>query len=425
MLSGIHGQDASFLTGVNRIQDRISQVSQQITSGVRVSKPSDDPSVIAPILHYQEQLDQLTQVQSNLTLASSDASAADNALQSAASILDNISSLGSQGMTLSANSDTRTILANQIQALQAQLVSIANTNVRGFYIFGGDNTTTPPYTLSSSAMNGITQNSSGISTREVNDANGASRDATLSASQIFDAPSSTPGTVLTDANLGSNPALDSTAYPGIAQSFTFRIQGQSAPLEVSVPGTPGGYSTEASLVSAVQTAIDASLAAGTPPLAAGTVTVSTNASNILQFQTTSSSFTVTDNGADDTAHDSPAGIGPGNPASNNIFASVAALSAALYNNDTGAIRAAITNLKDGSAHLQTSSAFYGNVSNWIQNAQSSAAAQTANLTNALHLLQDTDITGAITTLTTSNTALQAAISAHASLPMKTLFDYLG
>lgn len=426
MLSGIHGQDGTFLTGLDRIESRISKASQSITSGMRVNVASDDPSAVAPILRYQEQINHLTQVQSNLVVAQSDGTSADNALQSATSILDNISSLASQGLTLSADSNSRKILSDQVQALQSQLVSIANTQVRGNYIFGGDNRNTPPYTLDPTSPNGVAQNTPGIATLTVMDANGFTRNASLSAREIFDTPGSTPGVVLTDATLVAAPALDDTANPGIAQSFTFRIQGQETPLTVSVPGVAGGYATQASLLTAVQGALDMALAAGTPPLAAGTITARTDANGYLRFKGNGTqAFTVTDDGADDTAKDSPAGIGAGNPGADNIFAAVSSLSVALLSDDTDGIKTAIASLKLGNAHLQTSNAFYGNVLNWINNAQSTAAEQSANLTNAMHVLQDTDMPAAITTLTTSNTALEAAISAHASLPTKTLFDYLG
>jgi flagellar hook-associated protein 3 len=426
MLSGIHGQDGSFLTGLSRIESRISKATESITTGMRVNVASDDASAVAPILRYQEQIDHLTQVQKNLVVSQSDGTSADNALQSATSILDNISSLASQGLTLSADDNSRKILSDQVQALQSQLVSIANTQVRGNYIFGGDNRSVPPYTLDPASPNGVVQNSPGISTLTVMDANGFTHDATLSAREIFDTPGSTSGAILTDAVLGATPALDDTANPGIAQSFTFRVQGQKTPINVSLPGIAGGYTTQASLLAAVQGSLDTALGAGTPPLAAGTITAQVDANGYLRFKGNGSqAFTVTDNGADDTAMDSPAGIGAGNPGADNIFAAVASLSVALLSNDIGGIKTAIEALKLGNAHLQTSNAFYGNVLTWLNNAQATAGEQLANLQNAMHVLQDTDMPAAITTLTTSNTALQAAISAHASLPTKTLFDYLG
>ena len=155
MLSGIHAQDGTFLSNLNAIESRITKNNQQITSGLRVSQAADDPSAVSNILLFHGQIDSLTQTQKNLTLATSDATAADGALQTAANILDKISSLGSEGLSLSSSATSRTVLGQQVQQLQQQLVSIANTSVRGSFIFGGDAPGTQPYTFDLTAVNGV------------------------------------------------------------------------------------------------------------------------------------------------------------------------------------------------------------------------------------------------------------------------------
>ncbi len=306
MLSGIHAQDGTFLSNLNAIESRITKNNQQITSGLRVSQAADDPSAVSNILLFHGQIDSLTQTQKNLTLATSDATAADGALQTAANILDKISSLGSEGLSLSSSATSRTVLGQQVQQLQQQLVSIANTSVRGSFIFGGDAPGTQPYTFDLTAVNGVVAGSTAGSTRVLTDGNGATRSASLTASQIFD-----------DKDASGNPTAD------------------------------------------------------------------------------------------------------------NIFAAVSTLSTALLGNNTASIQTAISSLKIGSDHLQASNAFYGNVQNWIDTANTSAASQIANLQGSMGALQDTDMPTAITEMTRDQTALQASISAHASLSTKSLFDYLG
>ena len=306
MLSGIHGQDGTFLSNLNAIESRISKNNQQITSGLRVREAADDPSAVAPILQYRAQIANLTQTQQNLTLATSDATAADSALQNAANILDHISTLGSEGLSLSSTAASRTTLGQQIQQLQEQLVSVANTSVRGNYIFGGDTPGTQPYTFNLTATDGVVSNSAAASTRVLSDGNGSTRSASLTAGQIID---------------------DKDAL--------------------------------------------------------------------------------------------------GNPTASNIFAAVNNLGVALLANNDAGIQAAVSSLQTASSHLQSSNAFYGSVQNWIDTVNTSASSQLANLQGAASTLSDTDIATAITQMQSDQNALQASISAHASLSTKTLFDYLG
>jgi hypothetical protein len=73
MINGIEASNGIFLADLNLIQNRISQENQQITSGVRVGQASDDPAAVVPILQYQNEIDRLTQVQTNHLPASTGA----------------------------------------------------------------------------------------------------------------------------------------------------------------------------------------------------------------------------------------------------------------------------------------------------------------------------------------------------------------
>ncbi len=138
MIAGIDAYNGSFLASLSDLETRISQVNQQISSGVRVNQASDDPSAIAPILEYQGHISQLNQVQTNLNAAQTEAQAADGALQTASTLLDQLVSIGANGASSTASAATRTSLGEQVQGLEQQLVAIANTSVNGRYIFGGD-----------------------------------------------------------------------------------------------------------------------------------------------------------------------------------------------------------------------------------------------------------------------------------------------
>ena len=59
MLAGLYAYNSAFLLDLNNTQNRISQTNEQISSGIRVNKASDDPGDIAAILNYQDQASQI------------------------------------------------------------------------------------------------------------------------------------------------------------------------------------------------------------------------------------------------------------------------------------------------------------------------------------------------------------------------------
>lgn len=115
----------------------------------------------------------------------------------------------------------------------------------------------------------------------------------------------------------------------------------------------------------------------------------------------------------------------GTPAAGNIFQAASQLSQALLNNDQAGVQTAVTSLGAASAQLAQASTFYGNTESWIQNATATANSTLTNLQTVVSGLRDTDIASAATQLTTEQTALQAALEAHGSLSVKSLFDYMG
>lgn len=186
MLSGIRAQDGMFLADLGHIEDRISKENQQVTSGIRVAQAMDDPSAVMPILQFQSQIDRLTQVNTNLQSANTHANIADAALQSASTILDQLTSIASQGVSQQATAASRTDLGIQVQQLENQLVSIANTSIGDSYIFGGNNANTVPYTFDWSQPNGIVNNLTNYSSTYLSDGNGSTISSGMTATDVFD-----------------------------------------------------------------------------------------------------------------------------------------------------------------------------------------------------------------------------------------------
>jgi len=115
----------------------------------------------------------------------------------------------------------------------------------------------------------------------------------------------------------------------------------------------------------------------------------------------------------------------GQPATDNVFNALNTLYQALMNNDTTGITNSITLVQAASTHLNTMDAFYGNVQDQIQNANTFATNYNVQLQTQIGDIEDADIPTAATELTQANTQLQAAMQMEGQMPHTSLFNYLG
>jgi len=194
MFPSISGATQQYLANLNQTETQLQQATAQISSGIAVEQPSDNPAAISEILQTETAISNNKQIQSNLSNASTEVNTADSALQTAVQAVQNAISLAAQGASSTVSADTRATLAQQVAGIQQTLVGIAQTTVNGSYIFSGDQDTQPPYQLDSSQPEGVLQLVTDSSTRTIQSVDGTSFAVALTAQQIFDAknPDGTP-----------------------------------------------------------------------------------------------------------------------------------------------------------------------------------------------------------------------------------------
>ena len=123
---------------------RLSELNDQMTSGKKISKPSDDPVVAMNGMHYRSQVKEITQFKRNLNEGFSWLDNADSALNETGEALQRIRELTVQASNDSYDSSERGNIADEIQSLQEHLVSLADTKVGDTYIFSGTDTDKTP-----------------------------------------------------------------------------------------------------------------------------------------------------------------------------------------------------------------------------------------------------------------------------------------
>lgn len=118
--------------------NRLATLQDQLSTGRRISRPSDDPIDFPASLNLRSTVHQTRSFQRNISTAESNLQHTESALDSTTRLLQDIRTLAVQGAT-DFDYPARLAIAEQIRVLQDQLVELSNTNVKGQFIFGGGN----------------------------------------------------------------------------------------------------------------------------------------------------------------------------------------------------------------------------------------------------------------------------------------------
>jgi len=137
----------NFLADLETLNTSLNIFSRQVSSGKKLTQLSDSPEGSAILISLNEQQSEIDQYQSNIDTGSYFLGMADSTLNEVNNLVTSIYTNGSQAASELTSSDARAVLAADIRSLRDQILSLANTQARGRYIFAGSNVTSPPFVL--------------------------------------------------------------------------------------------------------------------------------------------------------------------------------------------------------------------------------------------------------------------------------------
>jgi len=188
MITSLDSAAQSFLLGMEQIQQRGETAQRELTTGLKINSVSDAPDQISSLWQARSELDQTQQIDTNLARVKSEVDTSENALQSAVSLMDRAQTLGAQGATGTSSAQTRQDLANELGAVLQQMVSTANTNVEGRYVFAGDSDQQAPYSIDLNQRTPIGAYQGSLATRQIQHPDGSQFAVSKTAQDIFDSP---------------------------------------------------------------------------------------------------------------------------------------------------------------------------------------------------------------------------------------------
>jgi flagellar hook-associated protein 3 FlgL len=146
------------LADMEQSQATVNTALQEVATGKRVTVPSDDPAASADMVQNSIETANVDQYTKNVSSMLSMVQTADSALGTVVTSLTQAVSLGTEGANGTTNSSNLQSIATQVQGILKSVVAQANTSYQGTYLFGGTETTSAPYTASSSSSSGYTYN---------------------------------------------------------------------------------------------------------------------------------------------------------------------------------------------------------------------------------------------------------------------------
>ncbi|MCM3029684.1 flagellar hook-associated protein FlgL [Niallia sp. MER 6] len=140
MLSG------NSLRHISNGYEKMQKYQDQISTGKKITKPSDDPVVAMKGMYYRSGVTEVEQYQRNLSEAYVWMDNSEAGIEQANDGLQRIRELTLQAKNDTNTEDDRKSIAKEIEQLKQDLVNIANTQVNGKYIFHGTDVSNPPVT---------------------------------------------------------------------------------------------------------------------------------------------------------------------------------------------------------------------------------------------------------------------------------------
>lgn len=127
---------------------RMATYQEQLSSGKRINRISDDPVAGRQVMRYRAESLQTTKWIDNISKGSSFVDASDGSFSQMSDVLDEAKQLAVQGANGTQDAASRMALAQSADSLLTRLVDLGNSAHDGRYLFAGTATLDPPFALS-------------------------------------------------------------------------------------------------------------------------------------------------------------------------------------------------------------------------------------------------------------------------------------
>lgn len=144
----------SFSSINTRILDRLYQnynklegIQQQLASGKKVDRASDDPVAVSNSMELRTQIDQFKSFQRNIDDGLAYLGTVDTTLTTGNTLFQSMRERAIQASNDTNSAESRFFIGREVRGMFDQMVALANTAFKGEYVFAGNNTQVAPYEI--------------------------------------------------------------------------------------------------------------------------------------------------------------------------------------------------------------------------------------------------------------------------------------
>lgn len=136
---------SNMLRNLSASYNKMGKLQDQITTGKKVNRPSDDPVVAMKAMGYRMQVDKIAQFQRNMGEVHNQLDSSDDALDKVGSALHRANELMVNAPNGTLTQKDREAILSEVKQLREQIQDLANTKSGDKYIFSGTKTGTALY----------------------------------------------------------------------------------------------------------------------------------------------------------------------------------------------------------------------------------------------------------------------------------------
>jgi flagellar hook-associated protein 3 FlgL len=343
--------------------EKMFKLNSQISSGKRVTTPSDDPMGLANVLVYRTELNAFGQFKKSIDYSKGWLSRTDSILQDMNDLMGRANELAVQVSSATTTAQTRQGAAEEIKQIRDMVMAYANEKYGNKYLFGGTMTQSTPF-LAADVANWQDD----VST------------------------------------IGTTPAAPSDGDRYISTADNHIYQYDAAATSWVDQGAP---SAGAAVVVSDQ----------------NEMYVFSDGQWKALYQGNDSSISMPIGKGESVQTNIPGGDLFTNP-TGNIFMTLMKLEKAMRNNDQSGIRAEISNIESSNVVISLKLAKVGATVNRLDHTQSVIERSKVDVTERVSNIEDLDYSEAITSLQNQQTIYQATLKSASMITSLSLVDYI-